>query len=179
MAMDKNLLTTGYAQNAYGDDWKSMADMQLIAKPFTYADLSVKLRSMLDAPHISPCILVVEDEPLVRMVTTDDLILVGCRVEEAVTAKEALNKMNMLGTMIDAAVVDLGLPDLKGDCLVKELRKLRSDIPIVIASGYGDPSVQKYFAHDRLIAFLEKPYLSSQLVDVLRKIGIKLAKNLS
>jgi len=172
----KILFTTGYAQNAFGDDWKSMADMQLITKPFTYADLSVKLRSMLDAPAISPCILVVEDEPLVRMVTTDDLKLLGCRVEEAVTAKEALIKINALGMTINAAVIDLGLPDLKGDGLVKELRKLRSDIPIVIASGYGDPFVQKQFADDRLIAFLEKPYLGSQLAEVLGKIGIKLAK---
>lgn len=172
----KILFTTGYAQNAYGDDWKSMADMQLITKPFTYADLSIKLRSTLDTPAINPCILVVEDEPLVRMVTTDDLKLLGCRVEEAVTAKEALIKINTLGMTIDAAVIDLGLPDLKGDGLVKELRKLRSDIPIVIASGYGDPLVQKQFAHDRLIVFLEKPYLGSQLAEVLGKIGIKLAR---
>lgn len=172
----KILFTTGYAQNAFGNDWKSMSDMQLLTKPFTYADLSIKLRTLLDAPAIAPCILVVEDEVLVRMVTVDDLKLLGCRVEEAATAKEALNKINALGTKIDAAIIDLGLPDQKGDTLVKELRRVRDDIPIVIASGYGDALVRGQFPNDHLISFLEKPYLSNQLTEALEKIGVKFEK---
>ncbi len=123
-----------------------------------------------------PCILVVEDEVLVRMVTIDDLKLLGCRVEEAATAKEALTKINTLGTKIDAAVIDLGLPDQKGDVLVKELRQLRCDIPIVIASGYGDALARGQFSNDPLISFLEKPYLGNQLTEVLEKIGVKFGK---
>lgn len=139
-------------------------------------ELTIKLCNLLDDSPMNPYILVVEDEVLVRMVTVDDLKLLGCRVEEAATAKEALHKINALGTKLDAAIIDLGLPDQKGDTLVKEFRRLRNDIPIVIASGYGDALVRKQFSNDHFISFLEKPYLSNQLIEALEKIGVKFEK---
>src|SRR3546814_2078739 len=61
----------------------------------------------------------------------------GFRVEEAVTAVEALNKVRLADGRIDAALIDVGLPDRRGDSLAAELRAMYSQMPIVIASGHG------------------------------------------
>src|SRR3546814_1707006 len=63
--------------------------------------------------------------------------LLGFRVEEAVTAVEALNKVRLADGRIDAALIDVGLPDRRGDSLAAELRAMYSQMPIVIASEIG------------------------------------------
>jgi FixJ family two-component response regulator len=59
---------------------------------------------------------------------------------------------------IDVAIVDFGLPDVKGDILVSELHAIRSELPIVIASGYDDAALRQKFAKNSRIAFVRKPY---------------------
>jgi two-component SAPR family response regulator len=42
--------TTGYARNAIVHHGRLDADVQLITKPFTYAELAIKVRDVLDTP---------------------------------------------------------------------------------------------------------------------------------
>lgn len=68
------------------------------------------------------------------------------------------------------------LPDLKGDVLVSELRAIRSNLPIVIASGYHDAALRDKFAKDSGIAFVGKPYSRDDLnaaIVSLRKLPTK------
>jgi CheY-like chemotaxis protein len=44
----KVLFTTGYARNAIVHHGRLDADVQMIGKPFTYADLAAKIRAILD-----------------------------------------------------------------------------------------------------------------------------------
>ena len=59
-------------------------------------------------------------------------------------------------------LTDLGLPGMSGVQLVKEVRKLRPDLKIVIASGYSaDAAGNGELPAD--VSFLPKPYNDSQL----------------
>lgn len=167
------LFTTGYAKNAIVHDGRLDAGVHLITKPFTYAALAAKVRDVLDVRSGPPCLLLVEDEPLVRMVVAEALDEQGFKVEEAASATEAINKMRLLQGRVDAAVVDVGLPDRKGDALAAELRAMDAALPIVIASGYDGDSLRDRFAADPLVAFLEKPYEAHQLAAVLAQFDIK------
>jgi signal transduction histidine kinase/CheY-like chemotaxis protein len=170
----KVLFTTGYAKNAIVHDGRLDPGVQLTTKPFTYNALASKLRDVLDGGgggEGPPCVLVVEDEVLIRMVTVDTLETLGFKVEEAGSATEAVGKLKG-GTRIDVALVDMGLPDRKGDVLVGELRELQPTLRIVIASGYSPANLKKRVTEDQLTRFLAKPYDGRQLEAMLKDLGI-------
>jgi DNA-binding response OmpR family regulator len=118
-------------------------------------------------------ILIVEDELLVRMFAVDALEDAGYQVEQAGTAADAMRALEQLGNEVQAIIIDLGLPDRSGDHLATELRQLRSDLPIVIASGRSEREVRDRFATDPHIGVLAKPYTAAMLVDALEKLGVK------
>lgn len=120
-----------------------------------------------------PTILLVEDEPLVRMVAADFLDLAGFSVEPTATAAEALGRLGRDPGQFDAAVVDLGLPDRRGDSLAQEMRELSPALPILIASGFVDPETRSRFAADQKTGFIAKPFSGSQVVDALRRLGVQ------
>jgi CheY-like chemotaxis protein len=159
----KVLFTTGYARNAIVHDGRLDHGVVLIPKPFTYAALAAKLVDILDESTGPPRILLVEDEVLVRMVATDQLEDLGYRVETAGSATEAMNKIKLMEGDIALAIVDIGLPDIKGDVLVSELRARHPTLPIVVASGYDDPGLQQRFAGDPRVTFIRKPYTQDDL----------------
>ncbi len=169
----KVLFTTGYARNAIVHDGRLDPGVQLITKPFTFAALSAKIRDMLDARTASPRILVVEDEDLIQMLLSSQLEDMGFEVEIAASAAAAKSKLALLQGQVDAAIVDLGLPDASGDSLVRELRLVYPALPIVISSGYDKATLQSRFPQERSIEFLSKPFTAEQLEAAIRDLGIK------
>ncbi|TWT13801.1 response regulator [Reyranella sp. CPCC 100927] len=125
----------------------------------------------------APRILVVEDEVLVRMTLTDTLEDFGFTVEPVGSASEAMDKVADLRGRIDAAILDVGLPDRTGDALAVDLRALYADLPIVIATGYEDGELRERFKGDRLVTFFAKPYNSAEVVPVLRSLGVRDPRN--
>jgi CheY-like chemotaxis protein len=117
-------------------------------------------------------ILLVEDEALVQMVACDHLEDLGFQPEAAGTATEALSKLKQMNGDVAAAIVDVGLPDRRGDVLVGEIRAIYPGMAIIIASGYGEGEFRKRFGSDRRIGFLSKPYQGSQLRAVLSSLDV-------
>jgi len=74
---------------------------------------------------------------------------------------------------VDAAVIDIGLPDRRGDMLVRELRAIYPSLPIVIASGRASVDLGGWLQDEGTIAFVEKPYTSTDLLGALRSVGIR------
>jgi CheY-like chemotaxis protein len=167
------LYTTGYAQNAIIHDGRLDPGVELITKPFSYVQLAAKLRDLLDGEGRAPCVLVVEDEALVRMAAVDALKDLGFRVEEAASSREAIGKVRILAGRIDAAIIDVGLPDRKGDALAAELRAMSAELPIVMASGYLREAAMARFDGDRLVGFVGKPYDRAALASALRALGVE------
>jgi len=168
----KILFTTGYARNAIVHDGRLDPGVQLITKPFTFAALSQKLRDMLDADSDATRILIVEDEELVRMVIAGHVEDMGFEVELAGSGAEAKNKMLLRSGSIDAAIIDMGLPDARGNGLVSELRAIYPTLPIVVSSGYDKAAMQAQFAQAPNIEFLTKPYTQFDLREALHRVGV-------
>jgi CheY-like chemotaxis protein len=129
--------------------------------------------TMSVTPIAVPRILIVEDEVLVRMMAVDALEIHGFEVEEAGTAEAALRRFETAETTaINAVIVDIGLPDRKGDALAADLRARYPALPIVIASGYDESGFRQQFGNDPGMGFLAKPYDSGQLKNALRALGV-------
>jgi PAS domain S-box-containing protein len=157
------LFTTGHARDAIVHNGKLDADVVLLAKPFRFDEFAGKVHDMLHGATRIRHVLLVEDEPLVQMLAEDQLRDLGYEVETAASAGEAISKAARMGTMLDLAVLDLGLPDRSGAGLLRELRELAPDLPILLASGQDDSAVRRRFAGESRVGVLQKPYTTEAL----------------
>ena len=139
----KVLFTTGYARDAIVHGGRLDPGVQMLPKPFTYAAVATRIAEILGSKATSPRVLLVEDEVLVQMVAKEQLQDLGCKVEVAGSVAEALDRVKLIAGGIDLAIVDIGLPDTKGDVLAAALRTLYPKLPIVIASGYADDTLAR------------------------------------
>jgi PAS domain S-box-containing protein len=169
----KILFTTGYARNAIVHDGRLDPGVELLTKPFTQAALAAKLRDIIDARSVPARVLVVEDEILIQMLAREYLEECAVKVDIASTAAEALNKLRLIPGGVDAMVIDMGLPDSKGDTLVREVRSIYPSLPIVIASGQGKDDVREMFKGMISVAVVNKPYTADELKAAIRTIGIR------
>ncbi|HEV8177569.1 MAG TPA: PAS domain S-box protein, partial [Gemmatimonadales bacterium] len=99
--------------------------------------------------------LVVEDDPVVRLMAVRALVESGYEVLEATHGKEALDLVRGRRGPLDVVIADLGMPEMDGHELADCLRAEQPDLPIVFMSGYGDadtvrPFIQKPFTPDAL-----------------------------
>ncbi len=117
-------------------------------------------------------ILLVEDEALIAAATAETLREFGFKVEEAATAAAALAFAKDQMANLTAAIVDINLPDGKGDELAKELRALKPSLPIVISTGAGDKTLAGELKKGAPIALLSKLYDSDGLRKSLATVGL-------
>jgi len=112
-------------------------------------------------------ILVVEDDPAIRLVLRTNLEDEGYRVVEAETGEQAL--VRMVDDRSDVVLVDLRLPGIQGLDLIRSLRGT-SQVPIIIVTAQTD-------SHD-VVAGLEagaddyvtKPFSPRELVARVRAL---------
>lgn len=160
---------------------------EVIFKIHLSLSLGAKVRETTDRPGDEPAlddaaaktgtspvrILIVEDEVLVRMFAVDALEDGGYLVEQADSAAQALASLNRLKDEIRAVIVDLGLPDRPGDQLAADMRAIRADLPILIASGRSEKELRERFAMDDHVGIIVKPFTGPMLLAALETLGIR------
>ncbi len=115
---------------------------------------------------IDRVVLLVEDEPLVRMLTVDMLDVLGWTALEAAAAGEALRLVEREKAQFAVALVDLGLPDRRGEDLVRDLRRLRPGLHVIVTTGRGEDDMDADLLEVG-VTFLGKPYQLADLEDAL------------
>lgn len=116
----------------------------------------------MSPPH--PRVLVVDDEPLLRLVNVDMLSDAGFEVLEACDADEALR---LLAETSDIRVVftDVDMPGLiDGFALAARIQVLWPEIGVVVTSGRRYPD-ESFAAPAR--CFVPKPYKVSRVVELI------------
>jgi two-component system cell cycle sensor histidine kinase/response regulator CckA len=114
-------------------------------------------------------VLVVDDERAVRAMVREILAEAGFRVLEAADGREAIDVFRSHGKEIAAVVLDVNMPGIGGEETFAALRALRSDVPVVITSGYDEHEATRRFATPGLTAFLKKPYTADELTASVSK----------
>jgi len=118
-------------------------------------------------------VLVVEDEVLIRMLAVDMLEDLGFTADEAGNAAEALQKLLAPGANYAMIFLDIGLPDKRGDDLIREVREFNSGIPLLIASGESKSDLKARLDGFAPIGYLGKPYDQDRLRDALAILKVK------
>ncbi|MDO1558756.1 response regulator [Brevundimonas sp. 2R-24] len=113
--------------------------------------------------------LLVEDEALVAMIAEEALSALGFNARSAGTGAEALKHFE--DQRPDLALIDVGLPDMRGDDLARQLRALAPELSVVVASGYDREELRARFADDDRVVVLPKPYTEDDLAAATRSLG--------
>ena len=105
-----------------------------------------------------PLILLVDDEPLVRMAASEHLQDLGYIVLEAGHANEALQVFDG-NSSIALLVTDVGLPgSMNGRQLAEAIRITRPDLEVLFITGYAENAVFKHGHLERGMHMLDKPF---------------------
>lgn len=70
----------------------------------------------------------------------------------------------------DAVIFDLGLPDVDGSKLYKEIAIRWPELPVIFSTGRGDGKVLKNIRGGRHVGYLQKPYDSDALLAALKEV---------
>jgi len=112
-------------------------------------------------------VLLVEDEPRVRILARDWLREHGFTVLEARHGVEALLIGNQHRGPIHLLVTDVVMPQMSGPEVAKQLAGLQPDMKVLFMSGYTDHAAVHHGVIDPGCSFLQKPFDSEEL---LRKV---------
>jgi len=116
----------------------------------------------------SGTILVVDDEESVRNAVKIMLQFGGFDVITASDGEEALHVFERRSEEIKLIVLDLTMPRMSGDEVLRQLEKIRRDIKVLLSSGLGEQDVLERFRDRRSVAFIQKPYRLDQLLERIR-----------
>jgi CheY-like chemotaxis protein len=117
-------------------------------------------------------ILVVDDEPGVRVMVARMLTLSGYAVVSAQSGEEAISIAQEYAAPLDLVLTDVRMPGMSGPELAQELRKLRPEIKVMYMSAYAR-DVLPCGVQDSEVPFLNKPFtmrmLALSIVETLRR----------
>lgn len=125
-------------------------------------DLSVA--PMLLRQRAGITVMIVEDEPSVRMLIGDVLTELGYDFVEAANGDAALPILRS-GQRIDLLVSDVGLPGMNGRQLAEMARAIRPGLKVLFVTGYAEGAVVRSGFLDEGMDMVAKPFS----VDVLGK----------
>lgn len=115
-------------------------------------------------------VLVVDDEESIRHLGLVTLKGAGLDVITAVDGKEAVDIYKKKSKEINLVLMDLTMPKLSGEEAFLKLRKIRSDVKVILSSGYSEQEATKKFNTIGLQGFLQKPYKPSDLIEKVKQI---------
>ncbi len=118
-----------------------------------------------------PKILIVEDEKETLKCIGLTLKQAGFEVSLAPTGQEAL-KLNPQEAP-DIVLIDLGLPDMDGREVLKEIKSKAPNTKVVIFSGYSESETRKELLSLGADYFLNKPIIPTKLKSFLNEVFSK------
>jgi PAS domain S-box-containing protein len=115
-------------------------------------------------PSTGETVLVVDDEPTIRMLIVDTLGELGYACAEAADGPAGL-KILQSGARIDLLITDVGLPGgLNGRQVADAARALRPDLKVLFITGYAENAVLNHGHIQPGMEVLTKPFAVADLV---------------
>lgn len=113
-------------------------------------------------------LLVIDDEQYVRESLAEVLKLEGFHVLSAENGQRAIQLFRYYRDKIFVVLCDMTMPVMSGAETVKRLRSMKSDIPIIVFSGYGEEKAFQQMKGLEPFTFLQKPL---DISDIIEKIA--------
>lgn len=115
-------------------------------------------------------ILLIDDEEVMRETVKAILETVGYEVDVAEDGEKGLQYFKDKVNYYDLVLLDMIMPRMNGKDCFREIRKLRSDIKVIVSSGYADEKDLSEMQAEGLNAFLKKPYNKASLSEAVAEV---------
>jgi len=119
---------------------------------------------------ISHTALVIDDQPAMRRAAARMLETEGYRVWTAGCWEDVEKVCRARPEGFDVVLLDLSLPDVDGLDIYRRLRKIYDEPRVIAISGYSAKGVAQQILEEGAKAFLQKPFIWSELKEKLSKI---------
>lgn len=114
------------------------------------------------------CVLVIDDEEVVRRLVRSALSSRGYKVLVAASGSEGVELFGKHSHATSVVLLDLTMPGMDGEQTLRKLQSIQSDVKVVLSSGFDESEVALRFSGHDLAGFIQKPYSPRALAD---KIG--------
>ncbi|NLD36205.1 MAG: response regulator [Desulfatiglans sp.] len=123
-----------------------------------------------DIPFGSEKILFVDDEAALTRLWKNILENLGYNVSMMTDSTEAFRLFYSDPDYFDLVISDMTMPGLTGAKLVKSMRKIRPDIPVIICTGYSENINEEKASSMGVNAFILKPLVTQELACKIRNV---------
>jgi excisionase family DNA binding protein len=114
-----------------------------------------------------PRVLVVDDEASIRDLLSKTLALAEYDVDVAPDGRSALERMRMYP--YDLLIADLKMPGMDGLTVIREAKRYKADLPVIIITGYSTESFAIEAVNLGVAGYLTKPFRVPQVLAAAAK----------
>ena len=112
-------------------------------------------------------VLVVDDEASIRDLLVKTLALAEYDVDVAADGRSALERMRL--NPYDLLIVDLRMPGMDGLTVIREAKRYKTDLPVLIITGFSSESSAIDAVNLGVAGYLTKPFRVSKVLEVAAK----------
>ena len=121
-----------------------------------------------------PRILVVDDEASIRDLLAKTLALAEYDVDTAADASSALTRIR--AAEYDLLIADLRMPGMDGLTLIRQVKKIRADLPVIIITGFSSEASAIEAVNLGVAGYLRKPFRVPEVLAAAAKaLGVPAA----
>jgi two-component system cell cycle sensor histidine kinase/response regulator CckA len=119
------------------------------------------------------CVLLVDDEALVRRTCHRMLTRMGYEVLDAPDGQAALNLYRQHWRSISVVLLDMVMPNMNGSTTFEKLRQVNPDARVILSSGYPEDDTVNNLLTDPAVVFMRKPYGLQELLDTVQRVSVR------
>lgn len=120
--------------------------------------------------EVTGTVLVIDDDDCIRDLAVTMLKRLGYKPFAASTGQAALEMAQQMKDRIDLAMIDIEIPDIKGDELYPRLKEICPDLKAIVCSGYSVDGRGEAMMKEGAQVFMQKPYSFGELAMNMRKL---------
>ena len=115
-------------------------------------------------------IMLVDDESSITVMVGQFLERYGYKITSFTDSREALAAFTQGPETIDLVITDMSMPEMTGDVLAEKLKEIRTDIPIILITGFSEKISDNTYNTNAIDRFFMKPVAVADLNRAIRSL---------
>ncbi|MDX2127760.1 MAG: PAS domain S-box protein [Chloroherpetonaceae bacterium] len=128
---------------------------------------TIPVSNFKDRITVKRCILVVDDEPMIRHYLSESLTNVGFKVETAENGKVACQAVEQSPTKYDLILIDRNMPELNGEESILRIREVTTHPKIIMMTGYLENNRFEDLEKLGVTSIVQKPFTIEKIMDFI------------
>jgi DNA-binding NtrC family response regulator len=116
------------------------------------------------------CVLIVDDEEIIRVLATKILQRTGLSTQTADSSQSGLRLVLENPNTYTLAILDFSMPGMSGADLIREIRRVIPGLPCILSSGYSISATDIAEDVRGNTFYLQKPYKPQELTALVQQL---------